>query len=104
MVPVLGNLLGPEADPIVFDRDQQRVGQPLQEHAHRRRLGVLGDVRQRLLDDAVDRGLGLRRQPFDPASCRSSIFKPWRRPKPLKYHSIAAREPQIVQHRGMEEP
>ena len=57
--PVLSRPRGVEPAPVVLDHGRHRAGRPGQHDADRVRLGVLGDVRQRLLDDAVERGLDL---------------------------------------------
>src|SRR4051794_36603421 len=55
----LAHVLGPEANPIVLDGYEHGVGQPLQEHAAGVCLRMLGDIGERLLDDAVDAGFDL---------------------------------------------
>ena len=102
--PGAAHLLGPEPDPIVFDRDQHRVGQPLQEDAARRGLGVLGDVGQRLLHDAIDPGLGFGREPFIDAVLQQLDADAVPAAEPLQVPLDRRRQAEVVEHRGMEEP
>ena len=51
-----------EAAAVVFDHRDRSAVFPLEEHADARRPGVLDDVRERLLDHAVQRRLHLVRQ------------------------------------------
>src|SRR3954447_12566882 len=60
----LAHFLRPESNPIVLDRHEHGVGQPLQEHAAGIRLRMLRDVGERLLDDAVDAGFAFGREPL----------------------------------------
>ena len=57
------------------------------------RLGVLGDVRQRLLDDAVERGLDLRRQALDCRVASRSTAMPVCSAKPSVSRSSAGTSP-----------
>src|SRR5437763_178972 len=45
------------ADPVVRDLERETVGRPRHAHAHRARVGVLGDVRERLGRDVERRHL-----------------------------------------------
>jgi hypothetical protein len=53
-----------EADAIIFDDEQHVVGSPLEDDVDVAGARVLGDVRQRLLRNAVERGFRIGRQPF----------------------------------------
>ena len=53
-----------DAPPVVLDDGSDRVAAPDDEDRHPGRGGVLDDVRQRLLDDPVERRLDLRGEPL----------------------------------------
>ena len=55
------------ADPVVGDLDDRAAVGPLHADAHRARLGVLGDVGQRLRDDVVGGGLDAVGEPLGQA-------------------------------------
>ena len=72
-----------EAHAVVLDDQQDVIGAALEDDLDVLRLRVLGDVGQRLLRDAIERRLGLGRQPIVEQSRRVQLGRRCRARRPV---------------------
>jgi hypothetical protein len=78
-----GRILGVEADAVVFDDERDGVRAAFEEDGDARRVGVLGDVVQGFLCDAVEHDVALRRGSLFPQSVRQHFDGDAEVPRPI---------------------